>query len=362
MKTVDPVALFRLSVLGPLVSRDSLQRGELQRILRELASREYAIPGSRRRLIGEKTIEAWYYAWRRGGIEGLVPKPRKDRGVSKLPQAVQEAILAAKQDNPRRSIRQLQHLLERAGTVARGTLSRSAIHRLLQQHGLSRVAAPLPEEHRRFVAEHANAIWYGDVMHGPTVTVKGRNRKVFLVSLMDDASRLIAHSAFCTGETALDIEGVLKQAVLRRGLPRKLVVDHGAAYRASTLQGICARLDIRLIYCRPYAPEGYVPAEIMSRQGTKSTLGSGDGEVVHDIINRFDTGKSPFTKEGKSCSKPCSPAHTFWLDTAPALAQKPENAFSYIARNKVFLDHSCGRSRGCCWSFRKAWICVDRVE
>ena len=256
MKAVDPVALFRLSVLGPLVIRDRLERGELQQIIRELAGREYAIPGSRRRWIGEKTIEAWYYAWRRDGIEGLMPKPRNDRGLSKLPRAVQEAVLAAKRDNPRRSIRQLQHLLECAGTVARDTLSRSAIHRLLQQHGLSRVAAPVPEEHRRFVADFANAIWYGDVMHGPTVTVKGRRRKVYLVSLMDDASRLIAHSAFCTGETALDIEGVLKQAVLKRGLPRKLVVDNGAAYRAATLQGICARLDIRLIYCRPYAPEG----------------------------------------------------------------------------------------------------------
>jgi len=58
------------------------------------------------------------------------------------------------------------------------------------------------------------------------------------------------------GETALDIEGVLKQAVLKRGLPTKLVVDNGAAYRASTLQGICARLAIHVIYCRPYAPEG----------------------------------------------------------------------------------------------------------
>ena len=151
MKAVDPVALFRLSVLGPLVSRDRLERGELQQIIRELAGREYAIPGSRRRWIGEKTIEAWYYAWRRDGIEGLMPKPRNDRGLSKLPRAVQEAVLAAKRDNPRRSILQLQHLLECAGTVARDTLSRSAIHRLLQQHGMSRVAAPVPEEDRKSV-------------------------------------------------------------------------------------------------------------------------------------------------------------------------------------------------------------------
>jgi transposase InsO family protein len=258
MKVVDPVALFRLSVLGPLVSRERLERGELQQIIRELARRDYAIPGSRRRLVGEKTIEAWYYAWRREGIDGLAPKPRCDRGASKLPAEVQQAVLVAKRENPRRSIRQLQQLLESSGTVAKGMLSRSAIHRLLQQQGLSRMtgSSSVVEEHRRFVAEFANSIWYGDVMHGPTMTVKGRRCKVYLVSLMDDASRLIAHSAFCPGETALDIEGVLKQAVLKRGLPRKLVVDNGAAYRAATLQGICARLDIRLIYCRPYAPEG----------------------------------------------------------------------------------------------------------
>jgi hypothetical protein len=38
-----------------LVSRDRLERGELQQIIRELARREYAIPGSRRRFLGEKT-------------------------------------------------------------------------------------------------------------------------------------------------------------------------------------------------------------------------------------------------------------------------------------------------------------------
>jgi putative transposase len=73
---------------------------------------------------------------------------------------------------------------------------------------------------------------------------------------MDDASRLIAHSAFCTSETALAVEGVLKQALLKRGLPVKLIVDNGSAYRAASLQGICARLQIRLIYCRPFQPEG----------------------------------------------------------------------------------------------------------
>lgn len=256
MKEVDPKALFRLSVLGPLISRERLARGELQQMIRELSSREYVIPGTRRRHLGEKTIEAWYYAWRRQGLDALAPKPRADRGMSKMLPALQEAILAAKRANPRRSVRQIVRLLEAAGTVQAKTLSRSAVHRLLQQHGLSQHSAHEPQERRSFAAEFAGSIWYGDVMHGPRVAHKGQLRKTYLVSLFDDASRLVAHSAFCLGETALDIEGVLKQALLRRGCPIKLVVDNGAAYRAQTLQGICARLGIHLVYCRPYSPEG----------------------------------------------------------------------------------------------------------
>ena len=254
---IHPIALFRLSVLGPLASRDELERGEVKRLIRELASRTYHIPDSDRVRLGEGTIEAWYYAWRRGGINALAPKQRSDRGESKLPMVVQETILKAKREKPTRSINTIVTLLENSGLVAQGQLSRSAIHRLLQHHGIScsrgHPQAP-SEELRSFVAQRAGDIWYGDVMHGPKCFISGKNRKVYLVSLMDDASRLLTHSAFCTGETALDIEGVLKQAVLKRGLPRKLVIDNGSAYRANTLQAVCARLEIRLIYCRPYHP------------------------------------------------------------------------------------------------------------
>jgi putative transposase len=285
MKDIDPLALFRLSVLGPLVSRERLARGELQQLIRELSAREYAIPGTQRRRLGEKTIQAWYYAWRRNGLDALVPKPRTDRGSSKISPELQAAILAAKRENPRRSVRQIVRLLEAAGTVQAKSLSRSAVHRLLQQHGLSqRVgSASLPEEKRSFSAEFAGTIWYGDVMHGPRVPHKGQLRKTYLVSLIDDASRLVAHSAFCLGETALDIEGVLKQALLRRGVPIKLVVDNGAAYRAHTLQGICARLGIHLIFCRPYAPEGKGKLERWHRTLRDQFLGELDERHITSL-------------------------------------------------------------------------------
>lgn len=100
---------------------------------------------------------------------------------------------------------------------------------------------------------------------------------------MDDASRLIAHSAFCRGETALDIEGVLKQAVLKRGLPKKLVIDNGAPSRAASLQGICARLEVRLIYCRPYTPEGKGKLERWHRTVRDEFLSEIDWAQVRDL-------------------------------------------------------------------------------
>ena len=185
-------------MLGPLVSRTQLTRGELKATLRELAAKEYDIPGSRRRQVAEKTLQSWYYRYQREGLMGLAPKPRSDQGRSKIDAAVQERLLAAKRENPRRSIHMLRQLLEAEGVVPRGELSRSAIHRFLQRHGLSRPvgADSQPEERRSFLAERAGQIWYGDVMHGPRVLVQGRPRKTYLVSLLDDASRLIAHSAF----------------------------------------------------------------------------------------------------------------------------------------------------------------------
>ncbi len=253
----SPKALFRFSVLGALLHRE-LARGELQQEIARLAAREYDIPGSSRTRIGVKTLEGWYYAYRREGLAGLEPKTRQDRGVSKIEPAIREAILTARREKPGRSVRQLVALMEASGQVPRGSLARSAVHRLLQAHGLSRPAGAASEavERRAYVAEYAGDLWYGDVMHGPKLLINGRWRKGYVVSLMDDASRLIAHSAFALAEGALQIEGVLQQAILKRGLPRKLVVDNGAAYRAQTLQAVCARLGIHLVYCRPYAPEG----------------------------------------------------------------------------------------------------------
>jgi len=282
---IHPTALFRLSVLGPLASRSCFQHGELKTIVKEIASNRHDIPNARRTHLSEETIRRWYYAWKQGGVEGLNPKERSNKGKSALSELIKERLKALKTDNASRSINTMIDMIEQEGLVSKGTLSRASVHRFLKNISLSkRIIGNINTiERRSFVAKHPGDIWQGDVLHGPIIQTAEGLKKTYLVSLMDDASRLITHSAFCMGETALDIEGVLKSALLKRGVPDKLIIDNGPAYRSGSLQKICAHLEIRLVYCRPYEPEGKGKLERFHRTFREQFLNELDMTKIRDL-------------------------------------------------------------------------------
>lgn len=286
MKNVfNSVALLRVSVLGPLASRQHLNRGELKTLVKHLAQQTYHIPNSKRVHLSEKTIERWYYLWKEKGIDGLTPVARSDKHTCQLSPNIQEAIIACKKDNPARSISTIIEFLEIVGKVQKGELSRSTVHRLLKKHSLSKreIAQVEKIERRAFESQFAGDLWYGDVMHGPTIQTPHGRKKVYLVTVMDDASRLVCHSAFCLDETAISIEFVLKEALLKRGLPKKLLVDNGPAYRSGSLQNVCARLKIRLIYSRAYEPQSKGKLERWHLTARGQLLNEIDFQAIHSL-------------------------------------------------------------------------------
>jgi hypothetical protein len=127
---------------------------------------------------------------------------------------------------------------------------------LLQGRGISgRPRRKATEARRAFRHEFAGDLWMGDVLHGPRVIMPGGFvRKSYLHLFLDSATRLVPGCAFRQSETATDHEAVLKQALMKHGLPRVLYLDQGAAQTARSLKVICAELGIRLLHCRPYDP------------------------------------------------------------------------------------------------------------
>jgi hypothetical protein len=93
-------------------------------------------------------------------------------------------------------------------------------------------------------------------MHGPRVLEEGRLRKSYLFAIIDDHSRLIPHAQFYLVENLECFRDCLLAALEKRGLPRKLYVDNGSAFRSHKLRYGCARLGVALLHTTPYTPEG----------------------------------------------------------------------------------------------------------
>ena len=73
---------------------------------------------------------------------------------------------------------------------------------------------------------------------------------------VEAGGRVVPFAAFALAENTAAFLPVLHQAILRRGVPKRLYVDNGAAYRSHHLALVCAKLGITLIHARPYQPQG----------------------------------------------------------------------------------------------------------
>ncbi len=254
----EAVALFRYGLIADL--RDVSRRG-LYKKLREKAARDYEIPGSTRRRVAPETLRGWLRDYRRGGFEALLPQPRSDNGLTRaIPREVADLLLETKDQNRALSVPLLIDKARESGRVpAELVLAPATVHRLLAQHGLNKPGAPeaCSKDRRHFAYEKAGELWMSDVMHGPSVPVTDKKKKkTYLIALLDDATRIVPYATFALSENTAAFLPVFEQAILRRGIPKRLYVDNGAVYRSQHLAVVCAKLGITLIHARPYQPQG----------------------------------------------------------------------------------------------------------
>lgn len=288
------IALFRYGLIADLIHQPAGSRGLYVR-LREKAAADYSIPGSKRIRVAPETLRHWLKAWRRGGFDALLPKGRTDQGRSRaLPQALADALLSLKDEQPHLSIPQLIRAV--AGSVPGSvTPAPSTVHRLLKRAGLmdkADAAAQSGQDRRRFAFAHPGQMWMSDVMHGPTVALPGSRtrRKTYLIAFLDDATRVVPYCAFAFAENTQSFLPVFKQALLRRGLPQRLYVDNGANYRSQQLALVCARLGVALIHARPYQPQGKGKQERFFRTVRSqlvSNLGASDTDSLEALNRRL---------------------------------------------------------------------------
>ncbi len=261
-RRAEEIGLFRYGLISDVLRPEGGETSlKLYQRLREKAGRSYCIPGSRRTRVAEETLRDWIQLYKEGGFDALKPKPRKDIGSARaIPQAVIDALVDFKDQHRDHSVSMVIDEVKKTHEVARATtLPLSTVHRVLSRAGVMdrHPECPTTKDRRHFAFERAGELWMSDVMHGPSVVVSGRRKqKAYLICMLDDATRVIPYAAFALSEGTVAFLLVLRQAVMRRGIPLRLYVDNGSAFRSHHLALVCARLGITLIHARPYQPAG----------------------------------------------------------------------------------------------------------
>ena len=249
------MALFRLAVLGDLIHAEP-RRGAQRRALEKKARVVWLHPDGTSRRIPAKTIESWLYAYRQRGFDGLVSRDRKDKGVCRsIPQHLRDLILDMKREDPGRSIPVILSELLGAGLMRPKEFSASSVARLLKGRGLSGPKLELETSARyRFVAATSNDLWQGDACHGPKLfdQTSGRELRVKIFGLLDDKSRLVTYLRAGFHERQEEFLRVLLDAIVRRGIPRAVLLDNHGSFSGTETRIACAQLGIRLVFARPY--------------------------------------------------------------------------------------------------------------
>ena len=240
----------RFEIIAPLLA-DGLCAAEKRRIRTGIFEKHG---------ISERTLRRYIESYRKGGLKGLEPTGRSEAGTFKaIPQEILELAMEYKRELPERSIRSIVTILEKEGHIKPGSVSRSTLsHNLLT---LGHSTKQLRNESatrasRRFVRKGRNTLWQSDVKFGPYIPDgKGKKRRTYLASFIDDCTRVVTHSEFYFNHRVPVLEDCFRKAMLKFGKPDAIYVDNGKEFVSRWMRIGCARLGIRHLRTKPYSAE-----------------------------------------------------------------------------------------------------------
>lgn len=250
--------LRRYRIIVPLLD-ESLAECEKRQIRRLVYDQEG---------ISERTLRRYVAAFKQRGFDALLPRARKDKGSSKaISGEVLQIAAEMRQEVPGRSAKRIQQLLESEGhRVARSTLERQL--RLQGLSGREIKAGQKPSAGRRFNRQGRNTLWQSDLKYGPYLPDPGHpghRMRTYLVAIIDDATRMVAHAEFYDNQKLPVLEDTFRKAIIKCGAPDNIYIDNGKIFVSQWLRLACARLRIRHLSTKAYSPESKGKIERFNR-------------------------------------------------------------------------------------------------
>jgi transposase InsO family protein len=222
------------------------------------------------------TIEHWYYKARNeqeDPVRVLQRAVRKDAGKVSLGSKLAEHLRAQYRDHPHWSYQLHYDNLAsavKADPSPAPLCSYSTVKRYMQASGMLRkrrqpkgrpgeeraVRRRENREIRSYESEYVGSLWHLDFHHGSikVLTGTGQWQRPIALGILDDHSRLCCHLQWYFSETAEDLVHAFSQAIQKRGLPRALLTDNGAAMVSDEFTQGLLSLGILHEKTLPYSP------------------------------------------------------------------------------------------------------------
>lgn len=261
-KKAEEIAAQRMQLLSPLLA-EGLDAAKARQIKAQICEQSG---------LSERTIRRYMAQYRAKGFEGLKPEGKgRQQSRSAIPERILEQATLLRREVPTRSIAQIIQILEWEGLAQPGQLKRSTLQERLAQRGYSsrhmRMYSESGVAARRFQHKHRNQLWHSDIKYGPYLPIgtNGEKKQVYLVVFVDDATRFVLHAGFYPTLDQRIVEHSFRQAIQTYGVPESVYFDNGKQYRTKWMTRTCSKLEIRLLFAKPYSPEATGKVERFNR-------------------------------------------------------------------------------------------------
>lgn len=249
------IALMRYSVISPLVSGQTDAYQSKRAFFHEAAQNTYTDYRGLPRKFAPETIEKWFRTYEKEGFDGLLPKSRSDSGKSRiLDDECKAYIQHMKLSYPRMPATVIYRSMLDNGLISKTDVSESTVNRFINQL-TNEYRITTHADRRRYERPHINEVWCGDSSVGPRLTTPEGKKKLYIIALIDDASRMIVGIDIFFNDNFNNLMTVIKSAVAKYGRPKVFNFDNGSAYKNRQMELLAARIGSTINYCRPYSPE-----------------------------------------------------------------------------------------------------------
>ena len=325
------VAQMRFGVIAPLI-QGTYTDASMAAYCRRVALTPQRLPDGRLVQYKPKTVAKWYQLYEKGGMEALIPRTRCDKGGTRvIPEEAEKEICRLREKYPRLNATQIREKLVQDGMLA-ATVSVSTVQRYIKRSGLKGMQETAVKDRKAYEEAYFGGMWQADTCYLPYIKENGRSRRVYLIMILDDHSRMIVGGKLYYQENAANFQKTLMDAVAAYGIPHKLYVDNGSPYSNEQLSFICGSIGTILLHTpvRDGASKGKVERNFrtlkerwlygldISQIGSLKEFNSLLAEYIrrHNTTRHGGTGQSPLERYLASNGRIRRPQSREWLEEA----------------------------------------------